>query len=144
RRRGDLSRRSGVGDVRPARPHRRSHRREFAQAAPAQRGRHRILPRLERSLPPSPHPGRGGPCRMTPTGAPTAMINEMAAPRTFLRMPGTIAATPRHRRLPERVRWPTWLLIAVRAAVIVALIGGWQVGASLKLIDPFFWSQPSA
>lgn len=84
-------------------------------------------------------------------GADDVMLDEMAAgqatdrSRPLFQAPGGVFATPtRNRRLPERVRWPWWVLVVVRLLVVVALVGGWQVAASFKLIDPFFWSQPSA
>jgi NitT/TauT family transport system permease protein len=35
------------------------------------------------------------------------------------------------------------LVWAARAATVVVVIGGWQLLASVKIIDPFFWGQPS-
>lgn len=64
--------------------------------------------------------------------------------RVPFRFPSVFAARRGHRRLPERVPWPQWLIVAVRAAVVLALVGGWQAATALKLIDPFFWSQPTA
>ena len=32
---------------------------------------------------------------------------------------------------------------AARVATLVFVIGGWQLFTSLKIIDPFFWGQPS-
>lgn len=78
------------------------------------------------------------------------MIDETASARfgsgyrVSFRFPSVFVARRSHRRLPERVPWPHWLIVAVRAVVVLALVGGWQAAASLKLIDPFFWSQPTA
>jgi NitT/TauT family transport system permease protein len=35
------------------------------------------------------------------------------------------------------------LLWAARAAALVLVIGGWQLLTTMKIIDPFFWGQPS-
>ena len=48
------------------------------------------------------------------------------------------------RRLPVQAAWPAWRVAAVQMLILVMLLGGWEVGARLKLIDAFFWSQPSA
>jgi NitT/TauT family transport system permease protein len=64
--------------------------------------------------------------------------------RTALRLPAMPAAKSAHLHLPERKRWPRWRIMVVRVLVVLALIGGWQAAASLRLIDPFFWSQPVA
>lgn len=70
-----------------------------------------------------------------------------AAPRGGggrFRFPSVFAARRRFRRLPEPRLWAPWRIAVAQAVVIAALIGGWQAAATLKLIDPFFWSQPSA
>ena len=48
------------------------------------------------------------------------------------------------RRLPVQKLWSTWTLVSVQAGILVAFVALWEVAAELKLIDPFFWSQPSA
>jgi sulfonate transport system permease protein len=45
-----------------------------------------------------------------------------------------IADTTRHR---------TMLVWAARAATVVVVVGGWQLLTSMKIVDPFFWGQPS-
>jgi len=35
------------------------------------------------------------------------------------------------------------MIIALRIAVLVIILGGWEVSARMKWIDPFFYSQPS-
>jgi NitT/TauT family transport system permease protein len=35
------------------------------------------------------------------------------------------------------------LLWAARAAALVLVIGGWQLLTTMKIVDPFFWGQPS-
>ena len=48
------------------------------------------------------------------------------------------------RRLPVQKDWPAWALVLAQAGILVAAIGGWEVGARTGFIDAFFWSQPSA
>jgi NitT/TauT family transport system permease protein len=48
------------------------------------------------------------------------------------------------RRLPVQRDWPTWLIVAVQAGILVGLVALWELGASYGFIDAFFWSQPSA
>jgi ABC-type nitrate/sulfonate/bicarbonate transport system permease component len=45
--------------------------------------------------------------------------------------------------LVERLRRRARLVLALRLAVLVFLIGGWEVGVRAGLIDPFFFGQPS-
>lgn len=42
-----------------------------------------------------------------------------------------------------RIRQRRWLIIGLRVAVLVVVLGGWEVAARLKWIDPFFYSMPS-
>ncbi len=54
-------------------------------------------------------------------------------------------ARPRRlRRLPRERAWPAWQIIAVQSALLIALLGGWEIAARTGLISAFFWSQPSA
>jgi NitT/TauT family transport system permease protein len=60
----------------------------------------------------------------------------------------SLAAIPR--RAPRRRRralFPdepaTWVVITTVVAIIVALLVGWELLASLGVIDTFFWSKPS-
>ncbi len=48
------------------------------------------------------------------------------------------------RRLPVARHWPTSVVMLVQMVILVALIALWEIGAAYKLIDPFFWSRPSA
>jgi sulfonate transport system permease protein len=50
----------------------------------------------------------------------------------------SIAGTARHRSRRRRL-----LVYAARAASLVAVLGGWQLLTSWKIIDPFFFGQPS-
>jgi NitT/TauT family transport system permease protein len=77
------------------------------------------------------------------------MIDLESVPQTaehgaLFRIPSVFATRARYRRLPEPALWPHWRIAAARVVVVAALIGGWQAAASLKLIDPFFWSEPVA
>jgi len=48
------------------------------------------------------------------------------------------------RKLPVQRLWSTPALIAFQVAILVSFIALWETSAELKIIDPFFWSQPSA
>lgn len=43
----------------------------------------------------------------------------------------------------RRIRQRKWLIIALRIGLLVAVLGGWEVAARYKWIDPFFFSMPS-
>ena len=43
----------------------------------------------------------------------------------------------------ERLRRRARLVLALRLAVLVFLVGGWELGVRAGLIDPFFFGQPS-
>lgn len=47
------------------------------------------------------------------------------------------------RRLPVQKNWPSALIVAAQIGIFVGLIVLWELAADLKLIDPFFWSQPT-
>ncbi|KAB0572883.1 ABC transporter permease [Ideonella dechloratans] len=42
-----------------------------------------------------------------------------------------------------RIRQRRWLIIGLRVAVLVVALGGWEMAARLKWIDPFFYSMPT-
>jgi NitT/TauT family transport system permease protein len=42
-----------------------------------------------------------------------------------------------------RIRQRKVLVNVLRILVLVIIIGGWELGARTKVIDPFFWGQPS-
>lgn len=42
-----------------------------------------------------------------------------------------------------RIRQRKVLVNVLRILVLVVIIGGWELGARTKIIDPFFWGQPS-
>lgn len=50
-------------------------------------------------------------------------------------------AGPRKRRRKRRI---SPLVLGLQVAVAVAFVGGWQVFSELGVLDPFFFSQPSA
>ena len=51
---------------------------------------------------------------------------------------------PRMETMVERMRRHNRLVMTLRLAVLVVLIGGWELGVRFGLIDPFFFGQPSA
>ena len=55
----------------------------------------------------------------------------------------TAAPAVRMETLVERQRRRARLVLALRLAVLVVLVGGWELGVRLGLIDPFFFGQPS-
>jgi NitT/TauT family transport system permease protein len=48
------------------------------------------------------------------------------------------------RHLPVARVWPTALIALVQAGILIAFIAVWEFAAYTRLIDPFFWSRPSA
>src|SRR5579871_4195404 len=48
------------------------------------------------------------------------------------------------RRLPRVTPWPAWLILAAQLGILIAVIGGWEIGAAAGVVDAFFWSRPSA
>lgn len=68
------------------------------------------------------------------------------APRSLEAAPanGTpTRARPKPRRLPVQRPWPWPAILALQLLIVVAIIGGWELGATLGVIDVFFWSKPS-
>jgi NitT/TauT family transport system permease protein len=43
----------------------------------------------------------------------------------------------------RRIRMRKWTIIALRVAVLVFVLGGWELSARMKWIDSFFFSMPS-
>jgi NitT/TauT family transport system permease protein len=48
------------------------------------------------------------------------------------------------RKLPKSRLWSTWAVLGVQAAILIAVIALWEIGADFGFIDTFFWSKPSA
>jgi NitT/TauT family transport system permease protein len=48
------------------------------------------------------------------------------------------------RRLPVQKSWPTRVILTIQVGILVAIIGLWELGATVGVIDAFFWSKPSA
>jgi NitT/TauT family transport system permease protein len=48
------------------------------------------------------------------------------------------------RKLPVQKAWSPAVILAVQLAILVGFIAAWQIATDVKVIDPFFWSQPSA
>src|SRR3981081_3814020 len=61
--------------------------------------------------------------------------------------PAHEAPSPRGRgvlRRPGQTDWPAGAMLGIQIGVLIGIITLWQVGANLGVIDPFFWSKPSA
>jgi len=54
-----------------------------------------------------------------------------------------LATEGRVEPLAERLRRRWRLVVALRLAVLVVLVGGWELGVRAGLLDPFFFGQPS-
>ena len=61
----------------------------------------------------------------------------------LLRPMATRMSTDLAEKRREQARRYRWTVIALRVAVAVVILGGWQLGARVGVIDKFFWSQPS-
>ncbi len=55
--------------------------------------------------------------------------------------PAAIAEVEREAQRKIRQRY--WLVISLRLIILVVVLGGWELAATLQWIDPFFFSQPS-
>ncbi|RAQ93627.1 ABC transporter permease [Burkholderia pseudomallei] len=57
---------------------------------------------------------------------------------------GTLTSLEDEERAAQRrLRRRRQLIVGLRIAVLVAVLGGWEIAACLKWIDPFFFSMPS-
>ncbi|ARM00648.1 ABC transporter permease [Burkholderia pseudomallei] len=57
---------------------------------------------------------------------------------------GTLTSLEDEERAAQRrLRRRRQLIVGLRIAVLVAVLGGWEIAARLKWIDPFFFSMPS-
>lgn len=54
------------------------------------------------------------------------------------------AARRLKRRLPAEKIWPTWVIALVQVVMLAGFVAGWEAAAHYRVIDPFFWSKPSA
>ena len=61
----------------------------------------------------------------------------------LLRPVAARTATDLAEKRREQARRYRWTVIGLRVAVAVFILGGWQLGARVGVIDKFFWSQPS-
>lgn len=48
------------------------------------------------------------------------------------------------RKLPVEKAWSSPLILTAQLAIFVGLVALWEVAADFKIVDPFFWSKPSA
>ncbi|AOJ70506.1 MULTISPECIES: ABC transporter permease [Burkholderia] len=55
----------------------------------------------------------------------------------------TTSLEDEERAAQNRLRRRRQLIVGLRIAVLVAVLGGWEIAARLKWIDPFFFSMPS-
>jgi NitT/TauT family transport system permease protein len=70
--------------------------------------------------------------------ATTTAMSQTATPRDESVAAAT-AEAGRKRSWTER----RWVVILCRAAILVVIIGGWELFARLKIVDPFFFGEPS-
>ena len=66
----------------------------------------------------------------------TVMFAAAAAPKSR-------SAHTKLRRLPTQIAWPVWQIVTVQVAIFVVLVGAWEAGARIGLVNAFFWSRPS-
>jgi NitT/TauT family transport system permease protein len=67
--------------------------------------------------------------------APVAAATATPVPETRARM---------RRRLPVARVWPAAIVGLVQLALLIGFVALWEYAAAVRLIDPFFWSRPSA
>jgi NitT/TauT family transport system permease protein len=79
---------------------------------------------------------QGGASLETQRGAPTEVL---AALDRLLEG----ARVPRHRTQRDAPEPRAWLISVLRVAVLILVIGGWELLARIGVINPFFWSMPS-
>jgi NitT/TauT family transport system permease protein len=80
------------------------------------------------------------PVTLPGTGRLRATAERGAAPSRAPRLRTALAP----RRLPIQRDWPVWALVGVELGLLLTILAGWELGARLRWIDPFFWSHPSA
>ncbi len=54
------------------------------------------------------------------------------------------APRPGKRRLPVETEWSTALVVCIQTGLLAGLVAAWEICARVCVIDPFFWSLPSA
>jgi NitT/TauT family transport system permease protein len=70
---------------------------------------------------------------------------QAAAPvATATATPVPEARTRMRRRLPVARVWPAAIVGLVQLALLIGFVALWEYAAAVRLIDPFFWSRPSA
>jgi NitT/TauT family transport system permease protein len=74
-----------------------------------------------------------------PEGRGGVWTDERGAPATSEEGRRRLESAPEASRKRSRLA----LLWAARAAALVLVIGGWQLLTTMKIVDPFFWGQPS-
>jgi NitT/TauT family transport system permease protein len=63
--------------------------------------------------------------------------------RGRFRFPSVFVARASYRRLPVMRPWSSRRIALVQALIVLGAIAAWEAAADIKLVDPFFWSQPS-
>jgi NitT/TauT family transport system permease protein len=48
------------------------------------------------------------------------------------------------RRLPVEREWPFWAILMAQVGILAAATALWEIAARTRVIDAFFWSEPSA
>ena len=66
------------------------------------------------------------------------------APRRRFRFPSVFAEKKSFRRLPVEKHWSAQRVALTQALIVIGAIAAWEGAAAVKLIDPFFWSRPTA
>lgn len=72
----------------------------------------------------------------------TRQVSNMTQVNTSRAMsPEAIAEVEREAQRKIKQRY--WLVISLRLLILVVILGGWELSATMQWIDPFFFSQPS-
>jgi NitT/TauT family transport system permease protein len=48
------------------------------------------------------------------------------------------------RRLPVEREWPFWAILTAQVGILAAATALWEIAARTRVLDAFFWSEPSA
>jgi len=67
----------------------------------------------------------------------------MSVPSVLARSSVPAPAATTSRTLKQRYRRRQQLVYTLRIALAVLLVGGWEIGARTKVIDPFYYGQPT-
>ncbi|MDB5826232.1 MAG: transporter permease, partial [Variovorax sp.] len=70
-------------------------------------------------------------------------MTELVLPATLPAMLSDEALARESEAAQRRIRQRRSMIIALRVLVLVIVLGGWELSARYKWIDPFFYSMPS-